>query len=165
MTLGPVSAPSLNGPTSRGAGSVIISVPACGVRMLSRMRPCLARSRYHHASALVRRPSRGRELGPLQVAPMPGRLLHCAACPPTHGMGAKSERTDECENHLQTSANVSLSWVNCALTGSHQIITLAQRPPPLAARRCAVVHAQPLDGLAHRDSFLVPSIPTAPTAA
>ncbi|KAF7676849.1 hypothetical protein GT037_005061, partial [Alternaria burnsii] len=68
-------------------------------------------------------------------------------------------------NPLQTNANVALSWVNCALTGSHQIITPVQRLPPLAAPRCAVVHAQPLDGLAHRDSSLFPSIPTAPTAA
>jgi hypothetical protein len=67
-------------------------------------------------------------------------------------------------NHVQTHAFVLLSWVNCALTGSHQIITPVQPPPPLAATRCPVVHAQPRDGMAHRDSSPSPSIPTAPTA-
>jgi hypothetical protein len=34
---------------------------------------------------------REHKLGPLRVAPMPGRPLHCAACPPAHSMGAKTE--------------------------------------------------------------------------
>jgi hypothetical protein len=77
-------------------------------------------------------------------------------------MGAKRRRT-------QTSCCpclLSAAWVNCALTGSHQIITLVQPPPPLAAARGLVVHAQPLDGMPHRDTSTSPftSLPTPPTA-
>lgn len=100
--------------------------------------------RYHHASALVR--ACESEWG---VQP-PQRRPH---------MGAKRRRT-------QTSCCLSAAWVNCALTGSHQIITLVQPPPPLAAARGLVVHAQPLDGMPHRDTSTSPftSLPTPPTA-
>jgi hypothetical protein len=127
---GPVGAPSLN-LTRR--------------RVCRYLRPCVLRAyALPHASTSCeeslssRVGSRPKALATKE----PGRRRHCAACPPAHGMGAKRQKrtSRRMRNHMQTNANVSLSWVNCALTGSHQIITLAQRPPAIGCsllRRCA----------------------------
>ena len=90
MTLGPVAvavgaslnlaAPGLSlSPSLRAA---CVCSPACvdvlrGVAIITRR--------------LSSEGPREHKLGPLRVAPMPGRPLHCAACPPAHSMGAKTE--------------------------------------------------------------------------
>jgi hypothetical protein len=83
-------------PTSPGAASVIISVPACGVRMLSRMRRFVARTLEESTSWRVgSRPKALVERG--QLGPSPSTA--CAACPPAPGMGAK-KRTSRTANVL-----------------------------------------------------------------
>jgi hypothetical protein len=74
-------------PTSPGAASVIISVPACGVRMPSRMRRLVARAVDESISWRVG--SRPKALvGRGHLGPSPS--IACAACPPAPGMGAKN---------------------------------------------------------------------------
>jgi hypothetical protein len=81
--------------TSRGAGSVVISVPACGMRMHSHFQCRNIDRLHHHASALVRS-LLARQLGPTDVAPTV-----------PHGG----------QNHIkqQKAAGLLPSWVNCVL--------------------------------------------------
>ncbi|KAF1946083.1 hypothetical protein EJ02DRAFT_418850 [Clathrospora elynae] len=115
--------------TSRGAGSVIISVPACACRHGRRVAPTTTTP---HARPLW---------GP--HAANAGLLLPWVNC----RAGRNSTP------HWSSPARCW--WTkprDSGLTGSHQIFALAQPAAPLAAPRCVVVHCTTLKWLAHRDS-------------